>query len=173
MEPASFGKDKVPSPDQKYCQISATPTHRERKRRSTGSIPPPTAWKTKPHWLIADWLGFVEPVPPGEYKVTSPHQNSFQTYTTPTHRRRKRVIPESIPPSTVWKAQSHWLIADWLGSWSQRHPGEMENDRVPYPDEKSFHAPATPTHRGRKRRSPGSIPPRTVWKTEPRRLIAD
>ena len=46
--------------------------------------------KTQPLWLVADWLGFVEPVPPREDKVPSPDQKSFHTTTTPTNRGRKR-----------------------------------------------------------------------------------
>ena len=30
------------------------------------STPPRTVYKTQPHWLMAEWLGFVEPLPPGE-----------------------------------------------------------------------------------------------------------
>ena len=63
-----------------------------------------------------------------------------------------------------------WLLIG-RRSWSQRAagiapraatPGE---DRVPSPSQKCFHIPTTPT-RGRKRVSPRSIPPRTVWKPQ-------
>ena len=39
----------------------STPATRGRKRRFSGSIPPCTVWNTKPHWLVADWLGLMEP----------------------------------------------------------------------------------------------------------------
>lgn len=45
------------------------------------------------------------------------------------------------------------------------------NKRVPSPDHVSFHTYSTPTTRGRKRISPRSIPPRTVWKPQRYRLI--
>ena len=56
-------------------------------------------------------------------------------------------------------------------STSQRHPGKMGDNKVPSPDQKSFHTSATPTHRGQKRRSPGSIPFTTVWKPQPLSLL--
>ena len=40
-------------------------------------------------------------------------------------------------------------------------------DKAPSPNQRSFHTSITPTNRGRKRRSSGSIPPRTVWKPQP------
>ena len=43
-------------------------------------------------------------------------------------------------------------------------PGE---DKVISPDQKSVHTSTTPTNRGKKRWSAGSIPPRTVWKPQP------
>ena len=46
-------------------------------------------------------------------------------------------------------------------------------DRSPYPVQQSLHTSTTPTTWGRKRLSPGSKPPRTVWKLQPRRPITD
>ena len=46
-------------------------------------------------------------------------------------------------------------------------------DRSPSPAQKSFHVSTTPTTRGRKRRFPGSIPPRRVWKPQLLWAIAD
>ena len=66
VEPTPPGKDKVPSPDHKSLHTSKNPTNRGQKRWCPGSIPPRTVWKPQPHCLIADWLGFVEPVPLGE-----------------------------------------------------------------------------------------------------------
>ena len=79
---------------------------------------------------------------------------------------------------------THWVIADWLGlmkpargescpSRQRRGPVAPGEDRVSSPDQKSFHISTTPTNRGRKWRSPRSIPPRTVWKPQPHRLVAD
>ena len=64
-EPAPPGEDQVPFPDQKSFHTFATPTHCARKRWS------------RPHWLIAEWLGFVEPAPPGDDKVPSPDYHSM------------------------------------------------------------------------------------------------
>ena len=50
----------------------------------------PHGVETPTHWLIADWLGFVEPAPPGEKKVPSADLKSFHTSTTPTNWGRKR-----------------------------------------------------------------------------------
>ena len=44
---------------------------------------------------------------------------------------------------------------------------------MPSPGQKSFHISTTPTTRGGKRRPPGSIPPRRVWKPQPHWVIAD
>ena len=76
------------------------------------------------------------------------------------------------------------LIGDSLGlmepargesfpSGQRRGPAAPGEHRVSSPDQKSFHTSTTPTTRGRKRRSPGSIPLRTVWKPQPHLLIAD
>ena len=45
-----------------------------------------------------------------------------------------------------------------------RGPAAPGEDRIPSPDQRSFHTSSTPTNRGRKRLSSESIPPRTVWK---------
>ena len=101
--------------DHKYLHATVTPTHRGRNRRPRGSIPPLTVWKPQlHHQLIADWLGFVEPAPPGEDKVPSRDDESFHTSTPLTNRGRKRWSPRSILPRTVWKFQPHRLIGDWL-----------------------------------------------------------
>ena len=46
-------------------------------------------------------------------------------------------------------------------------------DRSPSPVQNSLQASTTPTTQGRKRRSPGSKPPREVWKPQSFRPIAD
>ena len=76
------------------------------------------------------------------------------------------------------------LVTDRLGfmkparsesvfSGKRRGPAPHPEDESPSPDQKSFHTPKTPTSRGRKQLSPRLIPPRTVWKPHPHRLIAD
>ena len=59
--PAAPGEDKFPSPGQKSFHASTNPAIRGGKRRSPGSIPPHRVWKLQPHWVIADWLGLMEP----------------------------------------------------------------------------------------------------------------
>ena len=51
-------------------------------------------------------VGFVEPVPPGEHKARCPNRRTFNTSSTPTNRGRKRWLPGSIPPRTVWGTKS-------------------------------------------------------------------
>ena len=63
-------------------------------------------------------------------------------------------------------------LSGW-GSGSKIKPAPPGDDRVPPPDQKSLHTSRTPTTRGRKRRFPGSIPPRRVWKPQPHWVIAD
>ena len=53
----------------------------------------------------------VETPTVGEDKVPSPDHPSFHTSATATNRGRKRRSLGSIPPHTVRKPQSHWLIA--------------------------------------------------------------
>ena len=71
---------------------------------------------------------------------------------------------------TMWKPQSHWLIADWLEPVEPAPPGE---DSAPCSDHKSLRISTTPTPRNRKRCSPGPTPPCTVWKPQRRWRIAD
>ena len=72
--PSAPGDDNFPSPDDKSFHICTTPTNRRRKCRSPGSIPPRMAWEPQPHWLVADWLGLMEPAggevaPPAKVEV--------------------------------------------------------------------------------------------------------
>ena len=55
------------------------------------------------------------PIAPGDDIVSSPDEKSFNISKTPTCWRWKRRSPGSIPSLTVWKPQSHWLVAV---SWS-------------------------------------------------------
>ena len=106
------------------------PTTRGRKRRSPGSIPPRRMSKSQLHWVIADWLGLMEPArgescpsgqrrgpaAPREGRVLSPDQKSLHISTANSHNpRTKWGSPGSLLPRTVWKPQPHWLSADWLG----------------------------------------------------------
>ena len=173
--PAAPGEDNFPSPGQKSFHISTTPTTREGKRRSPGSIPLRRVWKPQPHWVIADWLGLLEPArggrcpsgqrrgpaAPGEDKFPSPVQKPFHISTTPTTRGREGRSPGSIPPRRVSKPEPNWLVADWLRL--------MESAR----GESCLSGQRRGTTRGRKSRSPGSIPPRRVWNPQPNWLVAD
>ena len=62
-----------------------------------------------------------------------------------------------------------WWIADWLGLVE---PAAAAKDGVSPPHHNVFHTSTPLTIRGRKGRSPGSIPPGTVWKTQAHWLIA-
>ena len=58
-------------------------------------------------------------------------------------------------------------------SGQRRGPAAPGEDRVLSPDQKSFHISTTQQPGGENGRSPGSIPPRTVWKPQPHLLVAD
>ena len=94
-----------------------------------------TVWKPQPHWLVADWMGLMEPTrgkscPPGqcrgpaapeEDEVSSPDEKSFRANTNPATRGRKQRFPGPKPLHTMCKLQPPladcplWLIADCLG----------------------------------------------------------
>ena len=59
--PAAPGDDNFPSPGHESFHIYTIPTTWGRQRVSLGSILPRTMWKPQPHWLVADWLGLMEP----------------------------------------------------------------------------------------------------------------
>lgn len=80
-----------------------------------------------------------------------------------------------VAPITTYlcKPQPHRLIDDRLGFVE---PTRSEEDRATSPDQKPLRKylvySTTPANRGRKRRFPGSILPRTVvWTNQPHRLI--
>ena len=102
-------------------------------------------------------LGFADPVPPSGRIRSHPritnhfihlhlHQTGGKDGGTPGRER---------PPRCGNPNQ---------GFVEPAPPGE---DKIPSPDHKSFHTSTKVTNRGRKRWSPGSIPPRTVWKPQP------
>ena len=130
------------------------------------------------------WGSYINPWHPGEDKFPSPGQKSFHISKTPTTRGRKRTLPGSIPRRRMWKPQPNWLAANWLRlmdpargkscpSCQRRGPAAPGEDDFPSPVQKPVHKFTTPTTRGRKRRSPGSIPPRRMWKRQLHRVIAD
>ena len=54
------------------------------------------------------------PAASGKGKAYLSVQTPFNVSTTPTNRGRAPSSSGSTPPRTVWKPQSHWLMADWL-----------------------------------------------------------
>ena len=124
------------------------------------------------------------PATPGEDKVHPRIRNPSVSLKLrqPGHGRKRR-SHGARPPRTVWKPQPHQLIADWLElmepargescpSGQRRGSAAPGEDKVPSLDRKFSHISTTPTNRGRKRRSPVSIPPRAVWKPQSH-LIGD
>ena len=197
--PAAPGEDTVLSPDEKSLHTPTTPTTQGRKQRSPESIPPLTVLKTQPHWLIADWLGLMEPArgesspsgqrrspaAPGEDNFPSLDQNlslSLQLQQTGDENADPR---GQYRPSRCGNLNTTgWLLIGW-GSWSQHaarasprdnievppHPGMIgSHPRIRNP---SISLQLNPTTWGRKRTSPGPIPPRTVWKPQPHWLVAN
>ena len=155
-------------------------------------------WKPQPHWLVANWLRFMEPArvesspsaqrrgpaAPGEDTLPSPDQNSFHIYSTPNNPATKREIPRVDPAPPGVGTQPHWLVADWLRlmepargesspSGQRRGLAAPGEDKLPSPDQKYFHVSTTAANRGRKRRSPGSLPLRTVWNPNRIWLVAN
>ena len=132
--PATPGEDSFPSPGQKSFNISPTLTTPSRNRNTVGSIPLRRVWKPQSLCPIADWLGLIMPprgegfpsdlgrgpVAPGQNYFPSPGKKFFHISTPPTTRSREEKYPGSILPRRVFKPQSHWPIADWLGIWSKR-----------------------------------------------------
>ena len=156
-------------------------------------------WTRQPRWLVADCLRVMEPArgksfpsrqrrdlaAPGEDGISSPDHKSFLIFTTNSNDLgTKKRIPGSIPPRTVWKCESDWLVSDWLGimepardescpSGQRRGSAAPGEDKCLSPDQKSSYISTTPANRTGKRRSPGSVPFRTAWKPQPHWLVAD
>ena len=117
-------------------------------------------------------LGFVRLTRPGEDKVPSPHHESFHIYTIQQTGDENGGLPGRYRPTRCGNPNpTGCLINPNLGFEQPAPPGE---DKLSSPDQKSFHTSTTPANRGRKRWSPGSIPPSTVWKPQPgvRKAIA-
>ena len=74
----------------------------------------PHVVETQPHRLIADSLGFVKPLAPGEYTIPSSEQNTFLMSTTPINLGLKRLSPRTIPAGTVWNPNcGYTIVASW------------------------------------------------------------
>ena len=145
--PAAPGEDTVLSPDEKSLHTPTTPTTQGRKQRSPESIPPLTVLKTQPHWLIADWLGLMEPArgesspsgqrrspaAPGEDKFPSLDQNlslSLQLQQTGDENADPR---GQYRPSRCGNLNTTgWLLIGW-GSWSQHAARASPRDNIEVP----------------------------------------
>ena len=104
-----------------------TPTTWGRKRGSHGSILPRTVWKPQPNWLVADWLGLVEPADGesclsgqgrgcaahGEVNAPSPDQKSFHNSTIPTHRGQDGDLTGRYRLTQCGNSNSGYAIVDW------------------------------------------------------------
>ena len=132
--PAAPGEDKLPSLCQKPFHISTTPTTRGRKIRSPGPIPPHTVWKPQLHWVIADWLGLMEPtrgescpsgnaeVPPHPGRISShPRVSNPSIYIQLQRPGDQNPDPPGryLPAGCGNPNPTGWLLIGW-GSWSQR-----------------------------------------------------
>ena len=125
----------MPSPDHKSFHVSTTPSNRGRKRRSPGSIPPRTLWKPQPRWLVADWLGLMEPAR-GESFPSGQRRGSAAPKEIGSQPRIKNPSvslqlqqpgdENDVPPAGRYRPAwcgnpkpTGWLLIGW-GSWSQR-----------------------------------------------------
>ena len=114
QRPAAPEEDNVLSPDDKSLFTSTTPTTQGRKRRSPGSTPPHRVWKSEPHWLVADWLRFMEPArgescpsgrrrrpaAPGEDKNILPYLYNSTKLGTKTQIPRVDTAPHGVDTPT-------------------------------------------------------------------------
>ena len=145
VEPAPPEGDQTSSPDQKSLHTSKTQQTGDENGGSPDRYRPARCGNPNPTGcLLNPNLGFFDPAPPGEDKMSPPDNKSFHTSTT-ANRRRKRRSPGSIPPRTAWKPQPevHRLCAT------------LEENTFPSPDRKCLHTYTTTTNRGRKRWPPG------------------
>ena len=77
------------------------------------TAPHGVVWKPQPHWLIADWLGFVKPPGPGEYTIPFSEQNAFLISTTPINRGRKRLSPGRCRPVRCENPNCGYTVVSW------------------------------------------------------------
>ena len=151
-----------------------------------------------PNLLVADWMRLMESArgescPSGQRRgPAAPREDKLhprmRTPSIPLQLQQpgdeNRDHPGQYPPARCENAQPHSVIAYWLGlmepapadscpSGQRRGPAAPREDNFPSPDENSLYPPTTSTTRGRKQRSPGSIPPRKVWKPQPHWVMAD
>ena len=147
--------------------------------------------------MIADCSGLIElravgvapgsnaevPLHTGEDTFLSLDQKFAHISTTPTTRGRKRTFPGSILSRSVWRPQSHLVIADCPGlmdptrgeccpSVQRRGPAAHGEDKVPSPGGKFAHI-YNPKILGTKTTSPRSKQPRNMCKPQSRWAIAD
>ena len=188
--PAEPGEDKVPSPGQKSFHISSTTTWDEnadpssRYRSARYGNPNPTVW------LLIGWSQRAARVASREIVEVPPHPGRIgshpRTKNLPIYLQRQqtgdenadlpgRCAPQGVEtPTQLAGADSLRLSEPARGescpSGQRRGPAAPGEDKFPFLGQKSFHISTT---RGRKRRSPGSIPPRRVWKPQPNRLVDD
>ena len=150
---AAPGREKLPFTGQKSFHIPTTHTREENAFRSKA---PRRVSSPQPHWVIADWLGLMEPArgdkcpsgqrrdsaASGQDKFPSTAQKSFHIPTTPT---REENAFRSKEPRRVRNSQPHWVIVDWLGlmepargescpSGQRRGPATPGEDGFPSPD---------------------------------------
>ena len=198
--PAENGEDNIPSPDPKHFDACTTPAPRGQNKLSPGSIPPRTVWEPHPNRRIADRLGLMKPVrgkscpsgqrrgtaAPGDDKLPSSDQRPFKhlplqhpgdANSDPLGRYCLARRGNPIPIGGL-------LIVDRLRLTYSQHAARVSSrdNAPPHSGKLSFH-PQIRNHfmhlynsnrpRGRKRRSLRSIPPRMVWKTQPRSLNTD
>ena len=147
----------------------------DEKRRSPGSIPPRRVWKPQTHWVIADWLGLMEPAcgescpsgqrrgpgAPGEDKLPSISGSEILPYLYNSNNRDENADPPrryrparcGNPNPTGWLLVTNWLRlmeparGESCLSGQLRGPAAPEEDRVSSPDYKSSHISTTPTTR--------------------------
>ena len=174
--PAASGKDKAPSPYPMSFHTFANPTTRTRKQGSPSRYRPARCGNSNPRWLIADWLGLMEPArrescpldqrrgpdASGEDKVSPPDKNPSISLQLQQLGDENRDPPGRYHPARCGNPNPHRLIADWLGlmepargescpSGQRRGPAAPGEDIFPSPDHASFQISTPPTTRGRKR----------------------
>ena len=121
---------------------------------------------------LIGWRSYIDPAHPGGHRFSSPDQKYFN-YTLQLRQPRgengvplgRHRLARCGSPSPASRSLIGW--------WWYIQPARSREDRVSTPDHKYFHTSTNPTTRRRKRPSPGSIPPRTVWKPQPNWLVGD